>query len=333
MRLLKKTKNLLLIFLGFAIITAVFAAEKSEKKGEKNMEKYKVNKTDEQWKKDLPPQKYKVLREGGTERPFTGIYNDVYDKGEYRCWACGALLFKSDTKFDHGCGWPSFSDSAVEGAIEYLSDYSLGMKRTEIKCANCGSHLGHVFDDGPKPTGQRYCVNSESLQFIAKNEEKSIMEKSENPVAIFAGGCFWGVEHKFSKEKGVVSTDVGYTGGTVIKPTYQIVCSGSTGHAEAVKVEYDQSLTNYDKLVRFFFEIHDPTQLNKQGPDSGTQYRTAIFYTTEEQKSIAEKIKKELQSKYDKPIATEIVPAGKFFMAEEYHQEYLKKKGGAGCGI
>jgi peptide methionine sulfoxide reductase msrA/msrB len=331
MRLREIIKNLLLIFFGFVIITALFAAEK-EKKGDNKMKKYNVDKTEEQWKQELPPNKYRILRESGTERPFTGIYNDIFDKGEYRCFACGALLFKSDTKFDHGCGWPSFSESAVDGAIEYLPDHSHGMVRTEIKCANCGSHLGHVFDDGPKPKGTRYCVNSESLQFIPKSEEKT-MNKSENPVAIFAAGCFWGVEYKFSKQKGVISTDVGYTGGTVINPTYQLVCTGATQHAEAVKVEYDQKLTDYESLVRFFFEIHDPTQVNRQGPDTGTQYRTAIFYTTEEQKNIAEKVKKELQSKFDKPIATSIVPASKFFMAEEYHQEYVKKKGGESCGM
>ncbi|MGI6395094.1 MAG: peptide-methionine (S)-S-oxide reductase MsrA [bacterium] len=157
------------------------------------------------------------------------------------------------------------------------------------------------------------------------------MEKVQNQTAIFAAGCFWGVEYKFSKHAGVISTDAGYTGGTMINPDYHMVCSGMTGHAEAVKVEFDSSLTDYETLVRFFFEIHDPTQMNRQGPDIGTQYRSAIFYTTEEQKAVAEKVKKELQPKYDKPIATEIVPASKFYMAEEYHQDYIKKRGGENC--
>lgn len=332
MRAQKYSLKLLLFFTGFVIMTMLFAAEKGDgkKEAEKMKGKYPVTKTEEQWKQELPELNYKILREGGTERAFTGIYTDEFDKGLYRCFACGAPLFRSDTKYDHGCGWPSFTKPVSDNAVIYLPDYSYGMSRTEIRCANCGSHLGHVFDDGPEPEGKRYCINSASLQFIPEKEDKN-MKKEGSTTAIFAAGCFWGVEYKFSKEEGVISTDVGYTGGTVINPSYQLVCTDMTGHAEAVKVEFDPAKTTYEKLVRFFFEIHDPTQVNRQGPDTGTQYRTAIFYTDESQKTIAEKIKKELQKKYDLPIATEIVPAGKFYMAEEYHQEYIKKKGGESC--
>ncbi|HNW83532.1 MAG TPA: bifunctional methionine sulfoxide reductase B/A protein [bacterium] len=324
--------KLLLFLSGFVIMTMLFAAEKGEnsKEQKKMDEKYPVSKTEEQWKEELPESNYKVLREGGTEKPFTGIYTDTFDKGLYRCFACGAPLFRSDTKYNHGCGWPSFTKSVSENAIIYVPDYSYGMSRTEIKCGNCGSHLGHVFDDGPEPDGKRYCVNSASLQFLPEKEDK-IMKKESSTTAIFAAGCFWGVEYKFSKEIGVISTDAGYIGGTTINPTYQTVCSNMTGHAEAVKVVFDPAKTNYEKLVRLFFAMHDPTQVNRQGPDTGTQYRTAIFYTDESQKTIAEKVKNELKSKYDKPIATEIVPAGTFYMAEEYHQEYIKKKGGDSC--
>lgn len=334
MKTQKYSFKLLLFTTGFVIMTVLFAAEKSDgKKGEKNMdEKYTVKKTETQWKQELPELNYKILREGGTERAFTGIYTDKFDKGLYRCFACGAPLFRSDTKYNHGCGWPSFTEPVSENAVVYIPDYSYGMSRTEIRCASCGSHLGHVFDDGPEPEGKRYCINSASLQFIPEKEDK-IMKKEGSTTAIFAAGCFWGVEYKFSKETGVISTDVGYTGGTVINPSYQLVCTDMTGHAEAVKVEFDPAKTGFEKLVRLFFEIHDPTQVNRQGPDTGTQYRTAIFYTDESQKAIAEKVIKELQKNYDKPIATQIVPAGAFYMAEEYHQEYIKKKGGDSCNM
>ena len=128
------------------------------------MKKYKVEKTEDEWKKELSPEQYRVLREKGTEAPHTGKYNLHFDEGEYKCAACGEKLFESDSKFDSGCGWPSVDD-AIEGKVEYIQDRTFGMIRTEILCSNCGSHLGHVFDDGPTETGQRYCVNSASIEF------------------------------------------------------------------------------------------------------------------------------------------------------------------------
>jgi peptide methionine sulfoxide reductase msrA/msrB len=328
----KYSKLLLMFFLGFVIMSAVFAAEKkTEKKGE-DMERYKVSRTEEEWSKKLPPLNYKILREGGTERPFTGIYNDLYEDGLYRCFACGSPLFRSETKFNHGCGWPSFTNPVSKDSIVYLPDHSHGMVRTEIKCGNCGSHLGHVFNDGPKPARTRYCVNSAALQFMPEKKEKT-MTKDAISTAVFAAGCFWGVEYKFGKEKGVVSTAVGYTGGNVVNPRYQLVKTGATGHAEAVKVEFDPKQTDYETLVRFFFSMHNPTQVNRQGPDFGTQYRSAVFYVDENQKKIAEKVKSELQSNYKEPISTEIVPAVTFYLAEEYHQKYIEKNGGGGCAI
>lgn len=129
------------------------------------MKKYNIEKSEDAWKKELSPEEYRVLRQKGTERPFTGAYTMHFEEGEYHCKACGAKLFESDNKFESGCGWPSF-DKPIEGAIEYIRDTSHGMIRTETLCANCGSHLGHVFDDGPRETtGQRYCINSVSIDF------------------------------------------------------------------------------------------------------------------------------------------------------------------------
>ncbi|WP_405198537.1 peptide-methionine (R)-S-oxide reductase MsrB [Christiangramia sp. LLG6405-1] len=128
------------------------------------MKKYSIEKTEEEWKQKLTPEQYRVLREKGTEAPHTGEYNLHFEDGEYQCAACGEQLFESDAKFESGCGWPSF-DNAIDGKVEYIQDRTFGMIRTEILCSNCGSHLGHVFDDGPTETGQRFCVNSASINF------------------------------------------------------------------------------------------------------------------------------------------------------------------------
>lgn len=151
--------------------------------------------------------------------------------------------------------------------------------------------------------------------------------------ATFGAGCFWHVEEAFREIKGVVKTEAGYMGGTMKNPTYEDVCTDETGHAEVVQVEFDPKIVSYEKLLEVFWMIHDPTQKNRQGPDEGTQYRSAIFYHSEEQKKVAEKSLKETQKKFKEKIATEIKKAGMFYPAEEYHQKYLLKKGLKTCGI
>jgi peptide methionine sulfoxide reductase msrA/msrB len=292
----------------------------------------KVKRTDKEWKSSLTPEQYEVMRKCGTERPFTGQYNDFWEEGVYVCAGCGAPLFLSSTKYEHGTGWPSFTAPAEETNIEYRDDYSLLSKRVEARCSACGAHLGHVFDDGPGPTYLHYCVNSDSLGFkpeTAGGSDGTAVAAKGAETATFAAGCFWGVEHKLGKVPGVISTVVGYTGGKTIDPTYEEVCSERTGHAEAVQVTFDPERLSYGELVRQFFSIHDPTQVNRQGPDKGTQYRSAIFYRGETQRAEALKIKDEINAsgRYKKPLATELVQATAFYKAEEYHQKYFEKHG------
>ena len=264
--------------------------------------------------KSLTPEEERVIVHKGTERPFSGEYVNHSGDGTYTCKRCGAPLFRSSDKFDAGCGWPSF-DAAIDGAVTETPDADGA--RTEITCTSCGAHLGHVFrGEGFTPEGTRHCVNSIALDFAPKQAR-----------AIFAGGCFWGVEAAFEGQPGVLNVRSGYTDGSATDPRYEEVCSGATGHAEAVEVVFDPAKTTYEKLARLFFEIHDPAQVDGQGPDLGTQYRSAIFYLGAEQKRIAESLVAELARKgYD--VATEIVPAGPFYGAEAYHQDWYRRHGG-----
>jgi peptide methionine sulfoxide reductase msrA/msrB len=268
---------------------------------------------------ELTPAEAKIIINKSTEYPFTGIYEKNTAKGTYLCKQCGNALYSSETKFDASCGWPSFDDE-IEGAVKRITDAD--GRRTEIVCASCGGHLGHVFE-GEKFTAKntRHCVNSVSLDFVP-----APLVTGRYGTALFAGGCFWGVEYFLQKEPGVVAVVSGYTGGTVKNPSYREVCDGTTGHAETVKITYDLSKTTYDKLLKLFLEIHDPTQVGRQGPDIGDQYRSEIFYKNDEQKKSAEKYLGLLKAKGLK-VATKVTRASEFYAAEEYHQDYYFRNG------
>jgi len=267
--------------------------------------------------KQLTEEEKKVILHKGTELPFTGKFYHFNEKGTYVCKQCGSPLYHSSFKFDSACGWPSFDDE-IPGAIKRVTDAD--GRRTEIVCARCGAHLGHVFlGEGFTPKNTRHCVNSISMEFIPDKEVKL-------DTAIFAGGCFWGVEYYMKELPGVISVESGYIGGSKDDPSYEEVRAHTTGHAEAVRILFDPAKTDYETLAKRFFEIHDPTHVDHQGPDIGEQYRSEVFYSTTEQKQIAEKLINQLKAKGLK-VATKITPATIFWPAEDYHQNYYTRKG------
>jgi len=268
----------------------------------------------------LTPEEEYVILNKGTERPGTGKYVNNKETGTYTCKRCDAPLYKSGHKFDSHCGWPSFDDE-IEGAVRRIPDAD-GM-RTEIVCANCGGHLGHVFlGEGFTDKDTRHCVNSISMNFVPAQQNPGI--KTDR--AIYAGGCFWGVEYFMQQKTGVISVTSGYIGGHTENPTYKEVCYNNTGHAEAVEVVFDPSLVTYEELTRLFFEIHDPTQINRQGPDIGDQYRSEIFYLNDDQKKVVENLIQLLKNKGFK-VSTKVTKATTFWPAEEYHQDYYGQNG------
>lgn len=268
----------------------------------------------------LTPEEEEVIIHKGTEPASSGEFDKHDAEGTYVCKQCDAPLYNSSDKFNSSCGWPSFDDE-IDGAVKRTLDAD--GRRTEITCNKCGGHLGHVFL-GEKLTNKniRHCVNSISMKFIPTGQEVTIQK------AYLAGGCFWGIQHLLKDFEGVIATSVGYMGGHTDSPTYEEVCGGKTGHAETVEVDFDPATTDFEKLTRFFLEIHDPTQVNRQGPDIGDQYRSVIFYTDETQKETAENLIKFLNS-HGYTVATEITKAGTYWKGEEYHQDYYVKTGKA----
>jgi len=271
----------------------------------------------------LTPEEQWVILHKGTERPFSGRYNEHFEIGIYTCKQCGAPLYRSEHKFPSHCGWPSFDDE-IEGAIRREVDAD--GRRTEILCAHCGGHLGHVFE-GEMLTAKnvRHCVNSIAMDFVSA-ETLAQQQGKALKTAYFAGGCFWGVEHLMQQQPGVVSVVSGYMGGHLDNPSYEQVCSKQSGHLETVEVLYDPARVSFESLTKLFFEIHDPTQADGQGPDIGPQYASAIFVHDEEERAISERLIAELEKRGLK-VVTRILPLAPFWRAEEYHQDYYRKSG------
>lgn len=323
------------------------------KEGNVSQSEYKKP-SDEELRKKLSKEQYQVTQEAGTEPPFRNAYWDNHSAGIYVDVTTGEPLFSSLDKFDSGTGWPSFTKPLEPARVVEKADVTHGMRRVEVRSKAGDAHLGHVFDDGPAPTGQRFCMNSAALRFIpaekltqegygqfaklfpnvkqagqaataTDSSKPTAQAGAQRETAVLAGGCFWGMENIIRKIPGVLETEVGYSGGAFDSPSYKDVTSGRTGHAEAVRVVFDPKVLSYEALLGYFFRMHDPTTLNRQENDVGTQYRSAIFVANDEQRRVAQAVKEKVDrsKKWKDPVVTQIAPLEKFYRAEDYHQDYL----------
>ncbi len=323
-------------------------------------------------KQQLNVDQRSVTQLQGTEPAFHNAFWNNHEPGIYVDVVSGEPLFSSNDKFDSGTGWPSFTHPLDPARVVSKTDASHGMERIEVRSTRADSHLGHLFNDGPAPAGLRYCINSASLRFVpaaglaaagygeyaalfpgvtqvgappdqavafppeaerAANQNRTGVAANLQ-VAVLAGGCFWGMQEVIRKIDGVVSTDVGYSGGGGDTASYGDVSKGTSGHAESIRVVFDPSKLPYDTLLTWFFRSHDPTTPNQQGHDQGPQYRSAIFYQSRDQALVARSVKDRLDKSgvFHRPVVTEIVAAAPFYHAENYHQDYLQNHpGGYTC--